>query len=271
MYSHPGRSLIASLERRFGHLAIPHLVRWLAFFQLIVFVLAKMDAELIPLLDLDADGILRGQIWRLLTFIFIPRTNSIIFILFAVLFLWFISDGLEHEWGPFKVNLYVAACHVCLVLLGLIPVIGILVAMIAPMILFSSLFFAFAAIYPDQVIHLFGVIPVKAKWLALANAGILAVIAIRAPFAIPLIALSFLPFFVVFAPGFVHHFKNQSDNATRRAAFQSRVKAAESGAFHTCGSCGKTDTAHPELEFRVAADGEEYCADCLAARAAKQT
>jgi hypothetical protein len=270
MSTHPGRSLIASLERRFGHLAIPHLVRWLAFFQLVVFALAYANAELIPMLDLDADGIFRGQIWRLLTFVFIPRTNSIIFILFAVLFLWFISDGLEHEWGPFKVNLYVAACHVCLLLLGLIPVIGIFIASIAPMVMFSSLFFAFAAIYPDQVIHLFGVIPVKAKWLALANAGILAAITIKVPFLIPLVALAFLPFLVVFVPGFVRNFKNQSDNATRRAAFQSRVKAAESGSFHTCGACGKTDTVHPELEFRVAADGEEYCSDCLATRGAKQ-
>jgi hypothetical protein len=266
MSSHPGRSLIAGAERRFGHLAIPHLVRWIGIFQLTVWALNLFSPDLIEYLVFDRSGILQGQIWRAITFIFIPGTNSPILILFAVFFLWFISDGLENEWGMFRVNLFVLATVGCLILLGMIPVIGDLVNVQISFLLFSTLFFAFAAIYPDQIINLFGVIPVKAKWLAAANAGMLIFQIMSFPLFLIPIAAALLPFLVVFVPGFIRDFKNRSDAATRRGAFQERMKAGASEAFHTCHACGITDVSNPEREFRVAADGEEYCDACLTAR-----
>lgn len=271
MSSHPGRSLIASLERRFGHLAIPNLIRWIGVFQLTVWGLLWFSPNTLDYLWFDRTEIMSGQVWRLITFIFIPRALNPILVLFAVFFLWFIADALENEWGPFRVNLYVGFTVLCLIILGMIPNWGDSVNHAVIILFFSTVFVPFATIFPDQIINLLGVIPVKAKWLALADVGFLVYLALGEPKFILVAVAGFIPYFVVFVPGFIRDFKTHSDNATRRAAFQSRVKAAEGDSFHTCGACGKTDTAHPELEFRVAADGEEYCADCLAARAAKQT
>lgn len=262
-----GRSLIASAERRLGHLAIPHVVRWIGVFQAAVWALNLFSPTLNEYLFFDRDAIFRGEVWRLFAFIFIPGTTSPLLILFAVFFLWFISDGLEHEWGAFRVNLYVFATVFCLMMLGLMPVVGMVVNFATTFLFFSTLFFAFAAIYPDQIINLFAIIPVKAKWLALANAAMLLYQVMMVPPFILSVAAGLLPFIVVFVPGFIRDFKRQSDAATRRAAFQERTKPAPGDAFHTCAACGATDTSHPEREFRVAADGEEYCDACRAGRA----
>jgi hypothetical protein len=263
----PGRSLIAGAERRFGHLAIPHLVRWIGIFQLTVWGLNLFSPGLLEYLLFDRSEILQGQIWRLITFVFIPGTSSPLLILFAVFFLWFISDGLENEWGMFRVNLYVMATILCLMMLGMIPVVGGVVNFAVSFLFFSAIFFAFAAIYPNQIINLFGVIPVKAKWLAAANAGMLVFQVMSFPPFVLSVAAALLPFIVVFVPGFIRELKSRSDAATRRTAFQDRINPGSGEAFHTCGGCGKTDVAHPELEFRVAADGEEYCELCLVERA----
>ncbi|MCB1093094.1 MAG: hypothetical protein KDL87_16265, partial [Verrucomicrobiae bacterium] len=181
MSSHPGRSLIASAERRFGHLAIPHLIRWIGVFQFTVWGLALISPGFEDHLLLDQTKVYQGEIWRILTFVFVPRTSSPILILFAVFFLWFISDGIEQEWGPFRVNLYVLSTIACLVAVGLIPVFGIVVNVATAFLFFSAMYFAFAAIYPNQIINLFGVIPVKAKWLAFGNLGYLIYIVMQLP------------------------------------------------------------------------------------------
>lgn len=239
-------------------------------FQAAVWALNLFSPTMIEYLLFDRDAIFRGEVWRLVSFVFIPGTTSPLLILFAVFFLWFVSDGLEHEWGPFRVNLYVYATIACLMGLGLVPVVGVVVNFAVTFLFFSTLFFAFAAIYPDQVINLFGIIPVKAKWLALANAAMLVFQVISVPPFLLSVAAGLLPFFVVFAPGFIRDFRNQSDASTRRAAFQERAKAGAAAAFHTCAACGATDASHPEREFRVAADGEEYCDPCRAGRAAEK-
>ncbi len=268
MSSSPGSRLIAAAERRFGHLAIPHLVRWVGVFQLTVWGLnlfsrtGEGEGTLLPYLLLDSSLVFSGQVWRIATFIMVPGTMNPLFVLFMVFFLWFIGDALEQAWGTFRVNLYVFATVGCLVVLGLIPVIGMLVNVFPATIFFSLMFMAFATLHPDHVISLFGVIPVKAKWLAIGNLAILFSYIIQVPIMILPILVAFIPYLAVFGPGFVRDFQNRGEAAVRRAKFQSKTKADPGDAFHTCGACGKTDLTHPELDFRVAADGEEYCESC---------
>ena len=268
MSAHPGQSLIASAERRFGHLAIPNLIRRVGVFQLAVWGLTLFsrtgegEGNLLSYLMLDASKVYSGQVWRVFTFIMMPGTMNPLFILFMVFFLWFIGDALEGAWGAFRVNLYVLATVGCLVVLGLIPMIGILVNVFPAMIFFSLMFIAFATLFPDHIVNLFGVIPVKAKWLAIGDVAILFSYVIQVPIVILPILVAFIPYFVVFGPGFVRDFQNRGEAAVRRAKFQSKVKSANREAFHTCDICGKTDLSHPELEFRVSAEGEEYCSDC---------
>ena len=50
--------------------------------------------------------VLKGEIWRLLTFIFIPPMTSPLFIVFALYFYYIAGISLERELGGFKFNIY---------------------------------------------------------------------------------------------------------------------------------------------------------------------
>ena len=83
------------LERRFGFLGIPGLIRIVIGFTALVWVLVYLNRGFELFLMLDPALILRGQIWRLVTYIFIPQTFSPLSMLLALWFLWFIGEGLE--------------------------------------------------------------------------------------------------------------------------------------------------------------------------------
>src|ERR1051325_10916773 len=93
-------SWLDKLERRIGFLAIPGLTRILVGFALLVFALAWLLPGFTTMLTLDPVKIRHGEVWRLLTYIFVPQTLSPIWILFALWFLWFIGEGLEREQNP---------------------------------------------------------------------------------------------------------------------------------------------------------------------------
>ena len=86
------------LERRFGFLGIPGLIRIVIGFTALVYVLVYLNRGFELFLTLDPVLILRGQVWRLVTYIFIPQTFSPLWVLLALWFLWFIGEGLERAW-----------------------------------------------------------------------------------------------------------------------------------------------------------------------------
>src|SRR5437764_15012968 len=94
------------LERRFGFLSIPGLIRIVIGFTWLVYVLVYFNRCFELFLTLDPVLILRGQVWRLVTYIFLPQTFSPLWVLLALWFLWFIGEGLERAWGPFRLTLY---------------------------------------------------------------------------------------------------------------------------------------------------------------------
>src|SRR3984893_14481630 len=156
------------LERRFGFLGIPGLIRIIVGFNALVFVLVRLNPDFVSVLNLDPARIRHGEVWRLVTYIFIPQTFSFLWIVFVLWFLWFIGDGLERAWGPFRLTLYF-----------LVGMIGTTAAAFffggnfSNTMLIASLFYAFARFYPDEVIYLFLILPVKVKWIAWVSAALL--------------------------------------------------------------------------------------------------
>ena len=258
-----GSRLVASIEHKFGHLAIPGLLRWVGGFQFLVFIISTIDPNYWSLIEFDRDAIFSGQVWRLFSYLFFPRTYSMIWILFSILFLWFINNGLETAWGSFRVNLYLYAILFCLTSLGLLIPWAAGGGGMLSMLVYSNLFFAFACLYPDQQILFMLIIPIKIKYLAWVNAGYLVLFIIASPLVGILIFPGLLPFFMVFGPGIVRNIKERGKAASRRAAFQAKIHDPDGKAFHTCTSCEITDIADPEVEFRVTEDGNEYCVPCL--------
>jgi hypothetical protein len=58
----------------------------------------------------------------------------------------------------------------------------------------------------------------------------------------------------------------QQRTASRRERFQSSTKTSE--ALHRCEICGATEISHPDAEFRVTANGHEFCLEHLPSRKA---
>ncbi|MGC3970533.1 MAG: hypothetical protein QM775_25310 [Pirellulales bacterium] len=68
-------NLLDRAERRFGHLAIPHLLHVIAFLVACSFVLSKVNPYFLDMLDMDAGKVMQGQVWRLVTYLFFRRVG----------------------------------------------------------------------------------------------------------------------------------------------------------------------------------------------------
>jgi hypothetical protein len=154
---------IDRLERLMPGLGIPNLALILCGAQAIgfFFVLSQGDRAF-NLLVLYPDLVLKGELWRLVTFLAVPLSLSPIWMVFVLMFMYFIINAIEQEWGEFRTTLYV------LVAIGLAVTFSLAVGwpIYSPATLESTLFLAAATIAPEYQILLFFVIPAKLKWLA---------------------------------------------------------------------------------------------------------
>ncbi len=167
-------SLLNRLERKFGNFGIPNLMTLIVFFTAVAYFgnyLVDPDAgfSLSSLLYFDRDAIFRGEVWRIITFAFIPPASSPIFIAFSLYLDWIIGSTLEKHWGTFRFNVYYF-----MGMLGNI-IAGLITGYATNDYLNMSLFFAFAMLYADFQILLFFVLPLRVIWLAWLEAALLCI------------------------------------------------------------------------------------------------
>jgi membrane associated rhomboid family serine protease len=242
------------LERRLGFIAIPGLARILVGFTALVFILIRLNPEYVYVLALDPARIRHGEIWRLITYIFIPSTLSFLWILFALWFLWWIGEGLERAIGAFQFTLYFL-----LGMIGTTTAAFFFGANFSNSMLMASLFYAFARFYPDEVIYVFFILPLKIKWIAWVLALFLFVgffVGTNAYRASLVVALS--NYLIFFGPEIWYDARHRREVSTRRKRFETDARS-EVEPLHKCKVCGATELSDANLEFRVARDGEEYC------------
>ena len=201
------KTWLNQLERKFGKFAIPNLMNIIIFGMAIVFVVdtfinPEYQFNLSSILYFDRDLILHGQVWRLLTFVFLPPDSSIFFIIFALYFYWMIGAALESQWGSFRFNVF----YLTGVLFNIIA--GCITGYALNTYLNLTLFLAFAMLYPNFQVLLFFIIPVKIKWLAWLDAILLGVSLIFNNFSGRLaILLSVANFLLFFSGDMIHHIK----------------------------------------------------------------
>ena len=254
---------------RFG---IPNLMKFIVAGNVIVFLLLRLSNNAaVSFLAFSPSAVLHGELWRLVTFIFMPGNSSIFVLLLSLYFYYWIGSLLEREWGTPKFNLYYLAGMLLSVLTGFIVYFtgGSGVVWSAGYIN-MSMFFAFAALYPDMQVLLFFVVPVKVKWLAWLDAGLFAVDILSAAFRLDLIGallplVAMLNFFVFFwteitdaisrRRGYAAHVNSHRTVQFKDAAKRQAKKAREQGYQHKCSVCGRTDADDPNLQFR-------YCSRC---------
>jgi hypothetical protein len=274
--------MINWLESRFGFLAIPRFIRMIAMLNLLVFLLALLQPSYLSLLILDPWKVMEGQVWRLVSYIFIPevvfQSNAILRIIFLFIYLSFmvwIGDNLEEAWGAFKLNLYyllgmigVTASVFLIFFLGkpsTLNELGAIVANISmiPFYVNLSLFLAFATLFPNIEILFMFVLPVKVKWVALFSLIFPVYALITGPLIVkPAILIAFANYCLFFGPTLLSNARTRSQVQKRRQTFAAK-SVPEDEPMHRCATCGKTEHDDHDLEFRVTADGREYCTEHL--------
>ena len=254
------------LERRFGFLAVPGLLRYVAALTALVFILYKIDRSYLTLIDLDPAAVKHGQVWRLVTYIFIPGLGSLIpapdwfNAAFSVFFLIWVGDRLEEAWGALRLTLFF-----------LVGMIGTTIAAFffggasfSNSMLLTSIFFAFARFYPDVVIFFAYILPLKVKWIAWGYAAILCFQFATGPMQLRSAMLAALAnYFIFFGHDLFHQARQRQEVSSRRQRFETEVRSSTEEPLHKCKICGRTEHDDPNLEFRVSRDGEEYCLEHL--------
>ena len=96
------------LERKYGRFGIPNLTNILVGGQILVLAIELFVNQTVSVwLALSRYFLLRGQIWRIITFAFIPSYGgSILSAVLGIYFTWFIGMALEREWGDFRYTVY---------------------------------------------------------------------------------------------------------------------------------------------------------------------
>ena len=202
--------LINKLERKYGRYAIENLMKIIVVGMGLVYAVDLISAPmnrgvgtLSQFFAFSRPLILRGQIWRLITFVFVPPASSPLFILITLYFYWLIGQYLEQYWGAFRFNLYYLSG-----MLGAI-IAGFITGTSTNYYLNLSLFLAFAAYQPDLEVLLFFILPVKIKWLALIALASLTYMLFTSPWSGKLaLIMSLINLILFFGPELIQEFKN---------------------------------------------------------------
>ncbi len=177
----------AKFEKKFSKYAIKNLMFYIIVLYAIGFVMNVFFNGLYDAyFSLDFAMIFKGQVWRLVTFIIQPPSNSIIFVVFVLYFYYLIGTVLERIWGAFRFNVYFFSGVILNILAALI--IYLLFGLsfkLSTNYINLALFMAFAMEQPDMEVLLFFIIPIKIKWMAVLDAvvfGITIVFGYLVPF-----------------------------------------------------------------------------------------
>lgn len=153
------------LRRFFRTFAIENIMTYVAATMGLLYIGNMFtNYQLIPLAEFDRGLILQGQIWRIVTFLFVPQASGMFWVLLSVYFYYYIGSSVENDWGSHELTLYLLTGYAMLL------VIGFVTGYTDASYLYFSLFLVFAALRPREVLRIMMIIPVEAKWLAVIDA-----------------------------------------------------------------------------------------------------
>ncbi len=245
-------NILNRLEQKFGRYAIHNLMKYIITANALVFVMDKLTSvEVLYLLNFNANAILQGQVWRLVTFLMIPPATNPIFILFALYFYYMIGNALESNWGSFKFNAYYFLGVILLIIGGFIFNIPVSVTYLN-----MTLFFAFATFYPNFEVRIYFILPIKVKYMAYFSAALLAFQLLIGTWPTRIsIIIGVANYLIFFGPSFLKSRQYRVKQQVRQQQYQSGVSRAKTHQ-HECEECHITDVDDPNMEFR-------YCSTCV--------
>ena len=288
---------MSNFENRFRKFIVPNLTMWLILGYAIGYIIEMLDqtGKFIYFLALDPYKILHGEIWRLVTWVIIPPSESNI--LFVILMLWCcysIGTILERTWGTYKYNLFIFT-GIFLTILFSFVYLGFLYLtegagvvdlyeqsgyLLSGYVWFAfstyyiniSIYLVFAMTYPNDVVRLYFLIPIKMKWLGIVDVIYMGYLLIvggpYTRFAVLAAIINCLIFYIANIKGIAispkqikrHNEFNRSYRQGQNAGYkQTGFQAGgqtQKMARHKCAICGKTDLTDPDMTFR-------YCSKCI--------
>ncbi|MCR5293755.1 MAG: hypothetical protein K6E30_01090 [Lachnospiraceae bacterium] len=180
--------LLNNLERKIGRYAIPNLTMVIIGCYLIGYVLTTINPDIASYMTLEPGLILRGQVWRLITWIVIPPSGytlngfDSIFVVIMLFFYYSIGQTLERSWGTFRYNVYIFG-GMLVTLASAFAVFFVFSAIYGGAVsvgwyfstyyVVTSMFLAFAATFPDAVVLIMFILPVKVKYLGILYFGMI--------------------------------------------------------------------------------------------------
>jgi hypothetical protein len=246
--------LLARMERRLGRYAPEGIILWIVGISGILHLLVFARPQALALLYLDPAAVMRGEVWRIFTFLFAPTHPlsgfDLLWIFFGLWFLHTMGAALEAQWGSFRFDLFFFTGAVLTLGVGFLfgPVPGTFVA--------EALLLAFAVEFPDYQILLL-VIPMKVKYLGAFSGALMVYALVTGDLATrAAVAVALGDFLIFCGPELRTLLRGSRRPRARTAAVQSF--APEPRKVRVCAVCGRSDADDPHLEFRVC-DCQERC------------
>ena len=293
---------IDKLERKFGRFGVPNLTVYIIGCYVLGYFLAMFAPGVLNMLSLDMSMVMKGQIWRLVTWVIYPPssvggTGNLVMFLLAIFFFYYpIGTSLERTWGTFRYTLYIFSgvlfTVIAAVLLhvftgGYVVMNGIAYSLggniFTTYYISLSIFLAYAVTYPDLQLLLMFVIPIRMKWMLIFELVYLGYQVVRI-FSIGIasygtgmgILVGVLNCVQIVVPvlnmfWFFHAMKTRLSGKQKKRQKEFRAQFSQprpgSGiARHKCAICGRTELTNPELQFRYCSKcvgNREYCQDHL--------
>ena len=272
-------SWMDKMERKWGRHAVANLSRYFVFAQIIGLFVTLVASGLMNYMSFSVRGILHGQIWRLLTWIFTPTASLDIF---GILFLYCVfswGSSLEYMLGTFRMNVFlwgsVILCDAAGFLVYFITRITVGTGYspsLSTYYILMSMLLALAMCMPEGEVRLYFVLPIKMKWMLIFELAYLGYQVIRI-FSVSIsqfgketgILCGVLNCVQIVVPvinmfWFFYASKTRLSGKQERRQKEFRAQFSEprpgSGiAKHKCAICGRTEITNPELQFR-------YCSKC---------
>jgi hypothetical protein len=282
------KKLMNAVDRfcyRHPKFGIPNLMLYIAIANAIIWLFGMMDTSgtLVELLMFSPYHILRGQVWRLVSFALLPHTTGFL-ALISFYFYYFIGRTIEREWGSGKFTIYFFSGMVLTVVFGFIVYFAygggeglsyIIGSRVIAYYIYLSMFFTFATLYPDMQVLLFFFLPVKMKWLGLLDLALFIydVVRLWSVFPLNLLPVVAMLNYLLFCGGYLLDYVRRSRPANRAQRdnmvhFRNEVRRIkqeerERGYTRKCEVCGRTDADYPDLEFRYCSRCQGYHCFCI--------
>lgn len=239
------------IGRQLEPFAIHNLTLYLVIGQTFVYLSAMLGLVdpnklmLVPVL------VTHGEPWRLFSFIFIPPNAGWLFIAFALYLFYLFGSSLEEHWGALHYNLFLLTGYLLTVglsfLTPLVPASNLFIG--------SAVFLAFAYLYPDFIMYIFFILPVKIKWLGLLTWLGFAFSFYTGEWSTRFAIIGGVGNFLIFFARDIVLSLKQGRRRMHSQAVKFGNQNDEREPRHVCHVCGKTDISHPDLDFR-------YCSKC---------